>query len=98
MLESAKQCAEIIALRWYAAEKHRWRRQPGERRRPHLAGTVAELPFEGTAETGGIRETQIFGDRRDRLSGRVVGQYRMGFEQPLTLNVPGHAPVSSNSR
>src|SRR5271154_7754 len=40
-------CAEIIALRWYAAEKDRGRRQPRERRRPHLAGTVAKLPFEG---------------------------------------------------
>jgi hypothetical protein len=32
--------AEIIALRWYAAEKHRGRRQPGERRRTHLARAI----------------------------------------------------------
>ena len=31
-LESAKECAETVVLRWYAPEKHRWRRQPGERR------------------------------------------------------------------
>ena len=80
MLESAKQCAEIIALRWYAAEKHRWRRQPGERRRPHLAGTVAELPFEGTAETGGIgsrihrrpRPASSSGSSADRRGGILL--------------------------
>jgi hypothetical protein len=48
---------------------------------------VAELPFEGTAEAGGIREAQILGDRRNGLGGRGVGRERMRFEQTLALNV-----------
>ena len=88
-LKSPNKLAEVASCRWRWASRRRGWRQPGECRRPQLARAVAKLTFEGTAEAGGVCKTQILGDRRDRLRIRRIGQHRMRFEQPLTLNVSG---------
>jgi hypothetical protein len=88
-LKSSNELAEVCSCRRRKASRRRGWRQSGECRRPQLAGTVTELTLEGTGEAGGVCETQIVGDRRDRLRARRIGQHRMRFEQPLTLNVAG---------
>jgi len=71
-LESPKQLAEVSSCQRHLASRRRGWRQPGQRRRSHLAGAVTELSSERAAETRGIREAQILGDRRDRLFGRGI--------------------------
>ena len=72
--------------------RHRERRQTSERRRPHLARGVAELPLEGATETGGVCKAQVLGNLGDGLGVRRVRQDRTRFKESLALNVPGNSP------
>ena len=90
-LEPAQEFGELCSSRRKAASPRRGWHQPREGSRPRLAGAVAELSFESPAETRGICKAEVLGNCRDRLVRHWVGQDRMRFEQPLELNVSGHA-------
>jgi hypothetical protein len=70
--------AEIIALRWYAAEKHRGRRQPGARRETHLARAVSSLPVTLFVSPGEAVERLGKATRRRRQSRTTTLELRFG--------------------
>ena len=92
-LEPAEELAEIRSTGQRAALWRRRRLEPSQRDGARLAGAVAELSFEGPAETGRIGEAKVLSNNRDRCSCRGVRQDGLRFEQTLMLDVPSDAAL-----